>query len=88
MNKKVKNATSTQYNNIIFKSKLEATCYRLLLEAGFTPLYEQYKATLLPKFFLGRGYAFIPNNKTKIISPIVNIRSMTYTPDFTFYLGE
>ena len=33
-NKKVINASPTEYNGIKFKSRLEVSCYKLLTEAG------------------------------------------------------
>lgn len=65
-NTKVRNATKTVVNGIEFKSKLEAFCYRKLLEAGITPHYESQRFTLIEPFvFEGE-----------------KVRAMTYTPDF------
>ena len=36
-NKKVKNATETEYNGIKFKSLTEVTIYKTLLQEGFEP---------------------------------------------------
>lgn len=65
-NKKVKNATQIQIDNIQFKSKLEAYTYQKLQEANIDVLYEPVKYELLP--------AFSFNNK--------KFRAITYTPDF------
>ena len=46
MNKKIKNATLVNSNNIVFKSKLEESIYNTLLKLGFNPLYEPYTYTL------------------------------------------
>ena len=67
-NKKVRNATPTEYDGIKFRSKLEVTTYKLFKEAGIDANYEQEKFILVPAFsFMG-----------------VKIRQMTWTPDFTY----
>lgn len=67
-NKKIRNATPTEYDGIKFRSKLEVTTYKLFKEAGIDANYEKEKFTLVPAFsFMG-----------------AKIRPMTYTPDFTF----
>lgn len=77
-NKKIKNATSLTTNDITFKSKLEASVYRHLLQAGFSPAYEEVTFTIWEGFkptvpFYGKQGL----NMKKLIS-------ITYTPDFTF----
>ena len=49
-NKKIKNATASEYNNIKFKSKLELTVYKTLVQAGFNPEYENKHYTLWEGF--------------------------------------
>lgn len=66
VNKKVKNATPTEYDGIQFKSKLEAFTYKALKDNKIQVEYEPTKYILLP------GFKF---NDTVI-------RPMTYTPDF------
>lgn len=87
-NKKIKNATPLQYDNIQFKSKLEVMAYKTLKEAGFNPQYE------LEKFVLWEGFKptvpFYDKDKvTRLLKPnnkkMVNI---TYSPDFMFYYKE
>lgn len=84
-NKKVRNATVVKYDNVQFKSKLEAYCYRKLKEANINFKYEEDTFELLtkfeypntcfesykdgPKWFIGEK-----NNK---------VRAIKYTPDFT-----
>lgn len=86
-NKKVKNTSPTEYNNIKFRSKLEVTCYKRLLEAGFEPTYESLTFTLLPKFNLSSVMYYAPykrkGTKTFEVYPR-GIMAMTYTPDFSF----
>lgn len=83
-NQKIKNATSIEYNSIRFKSKLEVTFYKMLLQAGFNPQYEQRTYLLL------EGYKptvpfYTKDKKTKLLKlNEVRLRNMTYTPDFTF----
>ena len=49
-NKKIRNATPLTYNNIKFKSKLEAMCYKTLIDNGLNPQYEQKVYTLFKGF--------------------------------------
>jgi len=69
VNRKVKNATPTVYNNIRFRSKLEASCAKTLDELGVKYQYEPFKIELIPGFqYLGKSY-----------------RAWDYTPDFVVY---
>lgn len=85
-NNKVKNARVCSYKGITFKSKLELTCYKKLIEAGLKAYYEPKKILLLKGFRM---------KHTKLYSPITirgvgksyglntrPIMDMTYTPDF------
>ena len=38
------------FNNIKFKSRLEVSCYKLLIEAGLNPSYESEKIILWEGF--------------------------------------
>lgn len=49
-NVKVRNATRVIYDNINFRSKLEAYTYRRLKEEGFDFRYEEVTYTILEKF--------------------------------------
>lgn len=84
INKKIKNATQNTYDNIQFKSRLEAVIYKTLKEKGFDPKYEPWKFTIWegykPKVsFFDRNSktGLLKNNNKKIID-------ITYTPDFCF----
>lgn len=69
MNKKIKNATVEVYKDIVFRSKLEASCAKLLDELNVPYQYEPFKITLLPKFnYLGK-----------------TLREWSYTPDFVIF---
>lgn len=86
INKKVKNATPVEYNGIHFKSTLELTVYKELVQAGFEPKYEQRS------FILWHGFRpTVPfytreekKAKSKVILKMDKLRNMIYTPDFTF----
>lgn len=66
MNKKIKNATPTEYNGIIYRSVLEANCAEVFDKAGIEVQYEPYEIVLLPAFnYFGEA-----------------LRKITYTPDF------
>lgn len=81
-NKKIRNATEASYSGIDFKSRLEVTIYKTLLENGFTPKYEEVTFEFVSKqrpkvpFFNRVGKVF--GLEMKPLQPI------TYTPDFTF----
>ena len=84
VNKKVKNATVIEYNGVAFKSKLEATFYRILLQAGFEPQYER-RTYLLWKGCKPTVPFYTKDRKTKLLKlDKTKLRNMTYTPDFTF----
>lgn len=77
-NKKVKNATELVIDNIKFKSKLEASVYKYLVEEGFVPGYE------LEKYVLWEGIKpTIPFYGKKGLDD-KKLIDITYTPDFTF----
>ena len=65
-NKKVRNATPLVYDGIQFRSKLEAYCYKKLVQNNIKADYEKNKYVLIEKF----------KYQDKTILPI------TYTPDF------
>lgn len=65
-NKKVRNATPTEYDGIKFRSKLEVYTYKKLRESNIYTEYEQNRYEIIPAFtFMGK-----------------KIRAMTYLPDF------
>ena len=83
-NKKIKNATTIEYNSIVFKSKLELAFYKLLIQAGFDPQYERKTYTLWEGCKPTVPF-YTRDNKTKLLKlDNVKLRNMTYTPDFTF----
>lgn len=86
-NRRIKGATPLVADNIKFKSKIEASVYKHLLQAGFDPVYEGMKFTLWNGFkptvpFYTRVGRSNGLNMKKTID-------ITYTPDFTFiYSGK
>ena len=82
---KVRNATPITVDGVHFRSKLESYTYTKLKEAGLEFDYEKEKFELVPKFVLkGRSYEMAKKKGEKVfIESTPNIRSMTYTPDFT-----
>lgn len=87
-NKKIKNAKSLTYNNIIFKSKLEVMCYKLLLENNFNPLYE-YKTFVVWRGFKPTIPFYEKNKKDNTNKLSMNkIIDIKYTPDFCFTYGN
>lgn len=81
-NKKVINATPTEYNGIKFKSLIEVMVYKTLLQYGFEPQYEPITYIIWSGFRPTIPF-YTRNNKTK--QQILNLRKLvdvTYTPDF------
>lgn len=82
-NKRIRGATPLVVNGIQFKSKIEASVYKHLLQAGFNPVYEGMKFVLWSGFkptvpFYGKNNRL---NTKKLID-------ITYTPDFTFIYND
>ena len=79
-NKKIKNATPEEYNNINLKSKLEAMVYKTLIQAGFEPKYEPYT------YIIWKGFKptvpFYTKSKGINNLNLSKLRDITYTPDF------
>lgn len=75
INKKIKNATTTSFNGIIFKSKLECLMYKLLIESNLEVQHEEIKITLMEGFYPKKWFSHSQEQTKKIIS-------LTYTPDF------
>ena len=83
-NKKVKNATPTEYNGIKFKSILETRIYKYLLSKGIEPEYEKIKIKLWSR---SKGELSVPyyDRIGKIFKKVTSKPlSVTYTPDFIF----
>lgn len=81
VNKKVKNATSTEYDGITFKSKLEVTIYKALKEKGLNPLYERTRFILQEGFRPSKPY-FIKGVCPSTANGYAKVIQITYTPDF------
>lgn len=79
-NKKIKNATPLEYDNILFKSKLEARVYQLFKDAGFMIAYEP-KAFLLFEGFNPTIPIFVKVGNT-FKGSTKKVRDIWYTPDF------
>lgn len=81
-NRKIKNATITEYDGITFKSKVEASVYKHLVSAGFKVQYEP------TTFVLFNGYKpeltnyYAPDSHKVLECQTGKIRNVTYTPDF------
>lgn len=87
MNKKVKNATSVEYDGIRFKSKLEVTIYKTLKEKGLNPLYECNKFILQEGFRPSKPH-YVKGVCPKTVNGYVKVIAITYTPDFTVEWGN
>lgn len=87
-NKKIKNATQKQFDDIQFKSSLEVLLYRTFKDAGFDIKYEPKKfviwegySPLVPFYDKDTKTGLLKLNKKKLID-------ITYTPDFCFDIGN
>ena len=98
-NKKIKNTHPKEYNGIKFRSQLEVTTYKTLIENGFTPKYEEETFILWDGFipsvpFYTKNSFKRKNHNIEIVSKFTckdmrPLTSMIYTPDFTFdYKGK
>lgn len=88
-NKKVRNAKIVVTDGITFRSDLEAKCYKKLRDAGFEPMYEAEKFTLLDGFKIENNIQlWLPEYKSKKIIGFgrntSKIQAITYKPDFMF----
>lgn len=81
MNRKIRNATPEQYENIQFKSKIEAMVYRTLIHEGFNPEYESHTYTIWEGFRPTVPY-YTRNKKKESILNLKKLINITYTPDF------
>jgi hypothetical protein len=87
-NKKVRNATTLEYEGITFKSKLELYCYKQLQQLALVlPIdfsYDSIKFNLLDPFlFTNDCYELVKRKNYKQFEQIKSIvKGMTYTPDF------
>lgn len=82
VNKKVINATPSEYNGIKFKSLIEVMVYKTLLQNGFEPQYEPNTYIIWGGFKPTIPF-YTRTEKTK--KQILNLRKLvdiTYTPDF------
>lgn len=80
-NKKIINATPTSVNGIEFKSRMEATVYKYLIDSGYQPQYEP------DTFVIFNG--FYP--KPYLVDGVIQKRKfldVTYTPDFKVLIGD
>lgn len=76
------------FNNIKFKSRLEVSCYKLLIEAGLNPSYESEKIILWEGFKPSKISYYSPKKiKRGYFTSLMQkqervLLSITYTPDF------
>lgn len=84
MNKKIKNATTLEYDGIQFKSKLEKMVYSTLKDKGFPVKYEPEKIVIF-KGFKPTIPFYDKNSATKLLKlQMKKLIDVTYTPDFMF----
>lgn len=87
-NKKVVNATFVEYKGHIFKSGLECSCYKKLVEAGLNPEHESEKIIIWEGAKLTNTKVYSPRHLRKgVYGKILELQTralinITYTPDF------
>ena len=93
-NKRIRGAKSITYNNIVFKSVLECSCYKHLLNSGLQFSYESEKVLLWKGIKLNKVSLYAPK-KIRIGKYNKNLErqtralvDMTYTPDFVVIKGD
>lgn len=83
-NKKIKNATSKEYQGILFKSLLERNTYKTLKDAGFDVQYEPLKISIWDGFKPTVSF-YNKDSKTHGLKlDTKKLIDITYTPDFVF----
>lgn len=87
-NKKIKNATKVQYNDILFNSKVELMVYKTLVEKGFSPEYEPHKFTIFEGYKPTVPFYTINKNTKELSLNSVKQIAITYTPDFIMRYKE
>lgn len=89
-NKKIKGAVSVQLDNIVFKSKLERSCFIKLANSGLPFSYESEKIVIWEGKRLTNVQYYLPNPRNRKELRIVTrpLISITYTPDFVIRTGN
>lgn len=87
-NKKIKNATKVQYNNILFNSKVELMVYKTLVEKGFSPEYEPHKFTIFEGYKPTVPFYTISKSSKNLVLNTAKQIAITYTPDFILRYGK
>jgi hypothetical protein len=86
-NKKIKNATPINFQDLKFKSTIEKTIYLALIQEGIVPLYEGFTYTLSDSIRPGITPYYTRrkvDGKNVLALEMSPLSSITYTPDFTF----
>lgn len=81
-NKKIRNATKVQYNDMLFNSKTELMVYKTLVENGFSPEYEPHKFIIFEGYKPTVPFYTINKNTLDLFLSTVKQIAITYTPDF------
>lgn len=93
-NKKIKGATSIEYNGIKFKSILECSCYKKLEATGFDFSYESEKITLWRGTKLQKTIVYAPKKiRAGKYGKFLELQTRAllntaYTPDFIVNKGD
>ena len=92
LNKKIKNATLSEYEGVALKSQTEKLIWKTLNEQGIKAVYETEKIVLIDGFKPTKYfYTRVKNKLTKrweLKTDFKKVINITYTPDFIFYLND
>lgn len=80
-NKKIKNATPLDYNGVHFRSTIEVTIYKALVEAGLSPSYETKTFVLMEGFKPSTPFYIRDKRSKELELNTKKIIDWKYTPD-------
>jgi len=91
-NKKIRNTTPIEVYGINFKSKLEGNIYKIFVDEGLNPKYEEMTFNILSGFYPKIPFYNVYYDK-KLKQKVYGkssykVQDITYTPDFTFIIDN
>ena len=76
------------YDNILFDSNLEISCYKLLKENNIDFTYNEEKIILFEGFKFNNVIFYQPNKKKEYMVNNRKVLNTTYTPDFRININK
>jgi len=91
-NKKIRNTTPIEVYGVSFKSKLEGHIYKIFVDAGLSPKYEEMTFNILSGFYPKIPFYDVYYDKRlkqKVYGrSLYKVQDITYTPDFTLIIDD